>query len=221
MDVLIDAYPGMGTLGAEPEDSLAIALALVSPDHRAGHHVRRRQRAGASRYANAAHLLELLGQTDVPLAAGEERPLSGARRREPLRWLAERDAFDRILPVARLPFAVPHAVELILQTARASDGLTIVAIGPLTNVAAALVADPSLVHQLEAVVVIGGAFEVPGSISPTAPGGCGIRRLSSQHCVRVGDCGRRWWFGGLGAAGGRGPGLTSGRMVLVGASSDR
>jgi inosine-uridine nucleoside N-ribohydrolase len=169
MDVLIDTDPGMGTLGSEPEDSLAVAMALVSPEVtvRAITCVQGNVPVRHS-YANATYLLELLGRTDVPLAAGEERPLLGARRREQLRWLAERDAFDRVLPVAQPPFAEPRAVELILRTARASDGLTIVAIGPLTNLAAALVADPFLADRLEAVVVMGGAFEVPGNITPTA-----------------------------------------------------
>jgi inosine-uridine nucleoside N-ribohydrolase len=158
----------MGTLGAEPEDSLAIAMALVSPEVtvRAITCVQGNVPVRHS-YANAAHLLELLGRTEIPLAAGQERPLLGLRP-EPLRWLAERDAFDRVLPVAQPPFAEPGAVELILRTARASDGLTIIAIGPLTNLAAALVADPSLGDQLQTVVVMGGAFEVPGNITPTA-----------------------------------------------------
>jgi inosine-uridine nucleoside N-ribohydrolase len=115
-----------------------------------------------------AHLLKLLGRTDVPLAAEEEHPLLGARRREPLRWLAERDACDRVLPAAQPPFGDPRAVELILRTARESDGLTIVAIGPLTNLAAAFVANPSLADRLERVVIMGGAFEVPGNVTPTA-----------------------------------------------------
>ena len=119
-------------------------------------------------YANAAYLLELLGRTDVPLAAGEERPLLGARRREPLRWLVEREACERLLPPAQPPYAQPRAVETILRTARISDGLTIVAIGPLTNLAAALVADPALSDRLKQVVVMGGAFEVPGNVTPTA-----------------------------------------------------
>ena len=66
------------------------------------------------------------------------------------------------------PIAQPRAVETILRTARTSDGLTIVAIGPLTNLAAALVADPALSDRLEQVVVMGGAFEVPGNVTPTA-----------------------------------------------------
>jgi purine nucleosidase len=64
--------------------------------------------------------------------------------------------------------AVWRAVELILRTARGSDGLTIIAIGPLTNLAAALVADPALAGRLAQVVVMGGAFEVPGNVTPAA-----------------------------------------------------
>src|SRR5215207_2487058 len=128
MDLLIDTDPAMGTLRRDPEDSLAITMALFSPEVsvRAITCVQGNVPVRHS-YANAAHLLELLGRTDVPLAAGEEHPLLGARRREPLRWLAERDACDRVLPAAQPPFGDPRAVELILRTARESDGLTIVA----------------------------------------------------------------------------------------------
>jgi inosine-uridine nucleoside N-ribohydrolase len=100
---------------------------------------------------------------------GEERPLLGARRRrEPLRWPAERDACHRVLPVGRRPDANPRAIEIISRTGRASDGLTIVAIGPLTNLATALVADPAGADRLEKVVVMDGAFEVAGNVTPTA-----------------------------------------------------
>ena len=113
MDVLIDSDPGLGTLGSEPEDGLAITMALVSPEVtvRAITCVHGNVPVRHS-YANAAHLLELLGRSDIPLAAGEECPLLGGRRREPLRWLAERDTRDRVLPVARRPYAEPRAVEL-------------------------------------------------------------------------------------------------------------
>jgi inosine-uridine nucleoside N-ribohydrolase len=169
MDVLIDTDPGMGTLGSDPEDSLAITMALASPEVtvRAITCVQGNVPVRHS-YANAAQLLELLGRTDIPLAAGAERPLLGSSRPGPLRWLAERDGSDRVLPAARPPYPEPRAVELILRSARESDGLTIIAIGPLTNVAAALVADPGLGDRLERVVVMGGAFEVPGNVTPTA-----------------------------------------------------
>jgi len=169
MDLLIDTDPAMGTLGCDPEDSLAIAMALASPEVtvRAITCVQGNVPVRHS-YANAAHVLKLLDRADVPLAAGQERPLLGARRRRQLRWLAETDGYQRVIPAAPRSYPQPRAVELILRTARESDGLAIVAIGPLTNLAAALVADPTLVDRLERVTVMGGAFEVPGNITPTA-----------------------------------------------------
>lgn len=169
MDVLIDTDLGMGTLGSDPEDGLAITMGVVSPEMtvRAITCVHGNVPVRHS-YANAAHLLKLLGRTDIPLAAGEEVPLLGVRRRQSLRWLSERDTYDRVLPLAQRPYPAPRAVEIMLRTARTSDALTIVAIGPLTNLAKALVAEPTLSDRLAKVVVMGGAFEVPGNITPTA-----------------------------------------------------
>jgi inosine-uridine nucleoside N-ribohydrolase len=167
MDLLIDTDPAMGTLGCDPEDCLAIAMALASPEVsvRAITCVQGNVPVRHS-YANAAYLLSLLGRTDVPLAAGHERPLLNGR--EQLRWLAETDGYARVIPTARPPYPQPRAVELILDTARASDGLSIVALGPLTNLAAALLADPALVDRVGTLTVMGGAFEEPGNITPTA-----------------------------------------------------
>src|SRR4051794_4831417 len=169
MDVLIDTDPGMGTLGADPEDGLAITLALSSPELtvRAITCVQGNVPVRHS-LANATHLLELLDRGDVRVAAGLEQPLLGARRRQQLRWLAETDGWERLIPAAERPYPSPRAVEVILRAARESDGLTIVAIGPLTNIAAALVAEPELAGLVERVVVMGGAFEEPGNITPTA-----------------------------------------------------
>ncbi len=167
MDLLIDTDPAMGTLGCDPEDCLAIAMALASPEVRVraitcvqGNVPVRHS------YANAAHLLTLLGHAGVSLAAGHERPLLNGG--EQLRWLAETDGYERVIPAARPPYPQPRAVELILHTARQSEGLSIIALGPLTNIAAALVADPALVDRIGALTVMGGAFEAPGNITPTA-----------------------------------------------------
>lgn len=127
-DVVIDTDPGLGTADADPEDALAIALALASPELT----VRAITCVGGNvpveqGLANARRILELVGREDVPLAAG------------------------------------PRAVDMLVEVAR-----TIIAIGPLTNVAAALLADPSLAERLERVVIMGGAFQVPGNVTPTA-----------------------------------------------------
>jgi purine nucleosidase len=183
VDVLIDTDTGMGTLGADPDDGLAIALALASPEVTVRaitcvmgnvplDHV----------HANAAHLLQVLGRTDVPLAAGSERPL--LHRPDPLRWLAERATWERVTPPAQP--AGPSAAERILQTANTSEGLTIIAIGPLTNVAAALVAEPALVDRIERVVIMGGAFEVPGNVTPTAEFNCFMDPAAAQIVLDAG-----------------------------------
>jgi inosine-uridine nucleoside N-ribohydrolase len=169
MDVLIDTDPGMGTIGADPEDSLAITLALSSPEVavRAITCVQGNVPVSHS-LANAAHLLELLGRADIRLAAGHEHPLAPERRLLQERWLAERESHERVIPAAARPFPEPRAVELITRTAREHDPLTIIAIGPLTNIAAALLSDPRLPTRLQRVVIMGGAFEVPGNVTPTA-----------------------------------------------------
>jgi inosine-uridine nucleoside N-ribohydrolase len=61
------------------------------------------------------------------------------------------------------------AAELIVQTARrAMEPLTMIALGPLTNVALALERDPAALRRLARVVVMGGAVDVPGNVTPTA-----------------------------------------------------
>lgn len=127
MDVVVDTDPGLGTPGADPEDALAIALALASPELR----VRAITCVAGNvplpdAFANATRWLERLGRQDVPVAADDAAPT-------------------------------------IVEHARA-----LVAIGPLTNVAAALRTDPSLPDRLERVVIMGGAFAVPGNVGPTA-----------------------------------------------------
>jgi inosine-uridine nucleoside N-ribohydrolase len=169
MDVLIDTDPGLGTIGADPEDALAMTMALNSPELavRAITCVHGNVPIDHST-ANLTHLLELLGRTDIPSAAGHEFPLLAERREQQRRWLTERAGYQRVIPAAPQPYPEPRAVELILQTARASGHLTIVAIGPLTNIAAALLADPLFATRLDRVVIMGGAFEVPGNVTPTA-----------------------------------------------------
>lgn len=155
MDVVIDTDPGLGTLGADPEDALAIALALASPELIVRAltcvHGNVPLRHG---FGNAAQLLAVLGRTDVPLAAGHAGPLEP--HPEHARWLAERDGWERVVPTPPLP--EPRAVEVL------AAATTVIAIGPLTNVAEALRSGVAF----ERVIVMGGAFTVPGNVTATA-----------------------------------------------------
>jgi len=65
--------------------------------------------------------------------------------------------------------ARPRAADLIVETAaRLGASLTVIALGPLTNLALALEADPSRVASVGRVVVMGGAVDVRGNVTPTA-----------------------------------------------------
>ncbi|HMH53158.1 MAG TPA: nucleoside hydrolase [Candidatus Acidoferrum sp.] len=65
--------------------------------------------------------------------------------------------------------ARPRAADLIVETAaRLGASLTVVALGPLTNLALALAADPSRVASVGRVVVMGGAVDDRGNVTPTA-----------------------------------------------------
>lgn len=168
--LLIDTDPAMGTLSSDPEDSFAITFAARSPEATlsAISCVQGNVPVRHS-HANARHLLDLIDRPEIPLAAGREQPSNPNRRPEQLRWLAEKDAWRRVIPPAERPYPAPDAVTLISDTARDAAGdLTVVAIGPLTNIAAALTADPDLAGRIGKLVVMGGAFEVPGNITPCA-----------------------------------------------------
>ena len=61
------------------------------------------------------------------------------------------------------------APELIVQAARElGRDLTLIALGPLTNVARALEADAAALGQIGRLVIMGGAVDVPGNVTPTA-----------------------------------------------------
>lgn len=71
------------------------------------------------------------------------------------------DPVQRVSPV--------HAVDLILErTGRYPDELTLVAVGPLTNVARAIMRDPDRMRGLREIIIMGGAFETGGNVSPVA-----------------------------------------------------
>ncbi|MEQ8603602.1 MAG: nucleoside hydrolase [Marivibrio sp.] len=114
---------------------------------------------------NAAGLLALAGRTDVPLHAGCPRALFGAGERA-----GHVHGADGIGGVALSPGPAPspeHAVQAIRRLAR-GGGVTIVAIGPLTNLALALVEEPAIATEIERLVIMGGVADGPGNVTDWA-----------------------------------------------------
>ncbi len=113
---------------------------------------------------NAVRILELTGNSGIPVALGERRPLEG-RRAFPDFWKAQANS----LGGAKLPASAgrpsKRAVDLILATLEAGvEPVTIIALGPLTNIAKALEKRPGIVEKIDEIAVMGGALGVRGNV---------------------------------------------------------
>jgi inosine-uridine nucleoside N-ribohydrolase len=115
---------------------------------------------------NALAVLELAG-VDAPVAAGHAAALvHGTVEATDIHGRSGLDGADLPAP-ARRPVAA-HAVEFIIETARAHQGeLVIAPVGPLTNIAAALKREPRLAAWVKEFSVMGGSTTL-GNITPAA-----------------------------------------------------
>ena len=161
--IIIDTDPGI-------DDAVAILLALASAELEVLGLV---AVAGnlplAVTEANARRLVELAGCPDMPVYAGCPRPMSRAK------LTAEHVHGDGGLGSLKLPPpAVPprpeHGVDFLIRTLRAAapKSITLCALGPLTNIAVALVMAPDIVSSIAEIVLMGGAARLPGNITPAA-----------------------------------------------------
>jgi purine nucleosidase len=150
------------------DDSLALLYAVASPEVElvavtcvAGN-VEGRQVA-----RNTRAVLELAGRPDIEVALGREAPLL-----RPLETTPETHGPDGIgsavLPDPSRPLSARHAVDLLIAEAQRRPGVVrLVTLGPLTNLALAVLREPRLPSWLGPVTVMGGAFWASGNTTPT------------------------------------------------------
>jgi inosine-uridine nucleoside N-ribohydrolase len=159
--ILLDCDPGH-------DDAIAILLAARAPDVElvaittvAGNQTLDK----TSR--NALKVCSLAGIRDVPIAAGMDRPL--VRDLQVAANIHGASGLDGpSIPEPDLTLAPIHAVDLLIERLEASDGdLTIVATGPLTNVATAMRRAPEIVPKIRQIVLMGGAIGL-GNVTPAA-----------------------------------------------------
>jgi purine nucleosidase len=117
---------------------------------------------------NALISLETAGQTDIPVFPGCARPIT--RSLSSAQHVHGEDGMGDIgLPEPVTRAQDTHAVEVLLCYPREHPGeLTLVTLGPLTNIAAALMRDPELFSRYRHVYCMGGASDLRGNIAPTA-----------------------------------------------------
>ena len=159
--ILIDCDPGH-------DDAIALLLALASPEVEllgvttvAGN-----QTLGKTT-TNALRVLELAGRGDVPVAAGADRPL--ARELFIADYVHGESGLDGPeLPEPRAEPVDQHAVDFLAERILGSPRpVTLVPIGPLTNVALLLSRYPQAAGNVERVVIMGGAV-AEGNVTPAA-----------------------------------------------------
>lgn len=159
--ILIDTDPGQ-------DDAIAILLALASPELEV---------LGISVVAgnvplpltsrNARIICELAGRPDIPVYAGAVKPLQ--RELVTAEFVHGKSGLDGIeLPEPQMQLREGHAVDFMIETLMQHEGVTVCALGPLTNIALALRKEPRIAKRIEQIVLMGGGYFEGGNITPAA-----------------------------------------------------
>ncbi len=161
--IIIDTDPGI-------DDAMAVFLALGAPEL---------DLIGLTTVygnvdvdlatVNALRLLEIGGRPDIPVAAGAPQPLASAYHGPVPEIHGEDGQGNLFLPPPLASAVSQSAAEFIVAQVLAHPGeITVVAIGPLTNLALALQLEPQIAGLVREIVIMGGNAFVPGNASPAA-----------------------------------------------------
>ena len=154
--LILDTDVAMGAPGSDIDDGFALALAIDLADQRLElvTTVNGNTDVDTSTLL-ALDLLQRLGRPDIPVVKGARTPL--------LQPVHDHPARDRVAGVReRLAHHKPasgRAATAIIEHIMASPGeITLVAIGPLTNIAVAMALEPEITKAVKQIVIMGGAF---------------------------------------------------------------
>jgi purine nucleosidase len=162
--IIIDTDPGQ-------DDAVAILLALGSPENLeilavvtvAGNVPL------AHTTTNARQILELARRVNVPVYAGCARPMR--RTLVTAEHVHGPTGLDgTILPTPTMPIQSLHGVQYLIETFRQAESgaITLVTLGPLTNIAMALVEAPDIARRIREIVSVLGSWSENGNITPSA-----------------------------------------------------
>jgi len=109
---------------------------------------------------NARYILDILDRNDIPIFSGAQKPLT----RPLIQAIVHgRSGLEGIDPTNNAGLT-QNAVEKILSLVNANPGeITLVTLGPLTNIALAIQKNPKTMMKLREVIMMGGAIKVPGN----------------------------------------------------------
>jgi purine nucleosidase len=159
--IIIDCDPGV-------DDAIAILLALASPEL---------EILGITTVAgnvplaltekNARQICELAKRDDIKVYAGCPRPI--LRSLETASHVHGATGLQGVpLPEPQMPLQVQHGVAFLIETLmQASEPITLATLGPLTNVAIALIQAPQIIPKIKEIVLMGGATS-QGNVTASA-----------------------------------------------------
>ncbi|MBN4047411.1 nucleoside hydrolase [Acidimicrobiaceae bacterium AH-315-P05] len=161
--VIIDTDPGV-------DDAMAILMALASPEIEVlGLTTVFGNATSEITTSNALTLLETVGRSDIGVAVGEAKPIASDYLGPVPQVHGTNGLGDAELSPPVASCSSESAADLIHRFAVAEPGkVTLLALGPLTNLAVALKRYPGLPKLIERVVVMGGNALVPGNATPVA-----------------------------------------------------
>jgi purine nucleosidase len=180
--ILIDTDPGQ-------DDAVAILLALAARDTL--------EVLGLTCVAgnvplektalNARKICELAGRSDLPVCAGCDRPMGrNLVTAEHVHGQSGLDGPD--LPAPRMALHEAPAVDFLIDRLRGhpSGTVTLVALGPLTNLATAFTRAPDIVGRVREIVLMGGAHTALGNVTPVAEFNIHVDPTAADIVLRAG-----------------------------------
>ena len=177
--IIIDTDPGV-------DDAIAILMALAVPSVEvAGLTVVGGNVPHARGLRNALALLEYAGRSEIPVCRGSNRPLSG-KFPYATHFHGNSGITRRLPKPATEPAPEPAVDFLAAQLAGHPGETTLVALGPLTNLARLERRRPGVLAQAASVVVMGGAVDSPGNITPHAEFNFYSDPLAAQEVMATG-----------------------------------
>jgi purine nucleosidase len=149
------------------DDAVAIMMALSHPDVRVIGLTTVAGNVGLEQATRNALLTAEICGADAPVFVGASQPLT--RALQDAHWFHGKDGLgDHAYPAPNRAPEREHAVEAIVRLANEEPGLTLVTLGPLTNIALALAREPMIAAKIGRCVVMGGAPCCEGNVTPAA-----------------------------------------------------
>jgi purine nucleosidase len=174
--IIIDTDPGL-------DDAVAILLALASPELDVAAIVAVAGNGPLNfMERNARAICELAGRSDIPVYAGCPRPLRGDSITA-IYFHGESGLGEVKLPPPSMPLQPEHGVTVTIDLLKSAptDGFTWCALGPLTDVAVALVQAPDIIAGAKELVLMGGASRALGNTSAAAE----FNILADPHAAAI------------------------------------